>query len=73
MPILREIFVGILAGATFAVLLAVWLDRASKRIEAKLDAIAALVALIRSSAGKNDARSGETRSFRPPEAQGGRS
>jgi len=51
MQTLRALLASICTGATCAVVLAAWLDRALRRLEAKIDAIGALVALTRGNAG----------------------
>jgi len=73
MTVLRAFLVAVFTGAAFAVVLAAWLDRAQRRLEAKLDAIAALVALIRGTAGVSGDQKAKEAGFRNSGWPGARS
>ena len=60
MQTLRAFLVAVLTGATCAVLLAAWLASWQRRLDTKLSAIAALVALNRGNAGVSGNQKGET-------------
>jgi len=73
MTTLRAFLVAFFAGATCAVVLAAWLARAQRHVEAKLDAIAALVALIRGTAGVSGDQKAKEAGFRNSGWPGARS